>query len=153
MFERGKPQQIKVNEKGPYHMVCSDFILMKTSVFQIIQPIYWAWKLTSELHCGLNFPVFDVQWSFQPRKDFPRITDSFRRYDHWNFSNCGFLCGIFSVMFGQRKMTSKVNSNMFYRKGTSQTQPFFKDMIPIIGEKKLIIDIFVGYFLKISIER
>ena len=128
-------------------MVCSDFILMKTSVFKLfsqsIGPENWP----------LNFPVFDVRWSFQPRNDFPRITDSFRRYDHWNFSNCGFLCGIFSVMFGQRKMTSKVNSNMFYQKGTSQTQPFCQDMIPIIGEKKLIIDIFVGYFLKISIER
>ena len=127
-------------------MVCSDFILIKTTVFQIIQPISWAWKLTSELHCGLNFPEFvpiDVRWSFQPRKDFPRITDSF----------CGFLCGIFSVMFGQKKWPQRSTQTSSYRKGSSQTQPFFKDMIPIIGEKKLIIDIFVVYFLKISIER
>ena len=136
-------------------MVCSDFILIKTTVFQIIQLIYWAWKLTFELHCGLNFPEInlDVRWSFQPRKDLPRITDSFRRYDHWNFSNYGFLCGIFSIMFGQKKWPQRSTQTSSYRKGSSQTQPFFKDMIPIIGEKKLIIDIFVGYFLKISIER
>ena len=122
--------------------------IMKTSVFQIIQPNYWAWKLTSELHCGLNFPVFDVRWSFQPRKDFPRITDSFRRYDHWNFSNCGFLCGIFSVMFGQRKMTSKVNSNKFLPKRHFPNTTIFRRYDPYHRGEKNNYRYLCGIFLE-----
>ena len=131
-------------------MVCSDFILIKQQFVKLFSqslgPENWPLNFA-------EFVRFDVRWSFQPRKHFPRITESFRRYDQWNFSNYGFLCGICSVVFCQKKWPQRSTQTSSYQKGTSQAQPFFKDMIPIIGEKKLIIDIFVGYFLKISIER
>ena len=56
-------------------------------------------------------------------------------------------------MFGQRKMTSKVNSNKFLPKRHFPNTTIFPRYDPYHRGEKIIIDIFVGYFLKISIER